>query len=96
MLDEIRGKDIQTAQAILAVVPRRAAVAVTKTMRSAAANLSVKLGRKVDLNSIWIKSAWSDKGPMKPLRRIRPGPMGRAMPFKRKLCHITIVVSDGK
>ncbi len=96
VLDEIRGKDIQTAQAILAVIPRRAATPVGKTMRSAAANLSVKLGRKVDLNSIWIKSAGSDKGPMKPLKRIRPGPMGRAMPYKRKMCHITIVVTDGK
>lgn len=96
VLDEIRGKNLQAAQQIVSIIPRRSAVVVEKTMRSAAANLSVKLGKKVDLNSIWVKSAWADNGPMKHLKRVQPGPQGRAMPFKRKMCHITVVVSDGK
>jgi large subunit ribosomal protein L22 len=28
------------------------------------------------------------------LKRIQPGPQGRALPFKRKVCHLTITVSD--
>src|SRR3989339_1147363 len=84
VLDEIRGKSVQSAQQLVLMVPRRSAEVVGKTIMSAAANLSVKLGQKVDLNSIWVKSAWADKGPMKQLKRVQPGPQGRAMPFKRK------------
>jgi len=96
VLDEIRGKDVWTAQQMLTMVPRSAVVPVEKTVRSAAANLSVKLGKKVDLSKIWIKSAWADSGPMKHMKRVQPGPQGRAMPFKRKVCHLTVIVSDIK
>jgi hypothetical protein len=27
---------------------------------------------------------------------MRPGPMGRGMPYKRKMCHLTVVVTDIK
>ena len=35
-------------------------------------------------------------GPMKNLKRIQPGPQGRAMPYKRNVCHLTVTVSDVK
>ena len=90
----IRGKSVALAQAALPTARRTAKTLVEKTLRSAAANLAVRLGHPVFLGKIYIKSAWVGQGPMRPLRRIRPAPMGRAMTFKRKMCHLTVIVTD--
>ena len=96
LLDAIRGKSLFEADALLTATPRGATTVVQKAVKSAGANLSVKLGRKLDLKNIWVSTAFADQGPMKQLRRVQPGPQGRAMPFKRKMCHITVTVSDTK
>ena len=96
LLDAVRGKSLFEAQYILAAQPRIATDIVGKAIKSAGANLSVKLGKKLDLKQIWVTECFADQGPMKFLRRVQPGPQGRAMPFKRKMCHINVVVSDTK
>jgi large subunit ribosomal protein L22 len=96
LLDEVRGKSLYEAQYILANIPRRATDVVGKAIKSAGANLSVKLGKKLDLKEVWVTECFSDQGPMKMLKRVQPGPQGRAMPFKRKMCHIHVAVSDTK
>lgn len=96
LLDQIRGKSLFQAEQILASIPMRATGLVHDAVKSAGANLSVKLGKKLDLKTIWVTAAFADQGPMKMLRRVQPGPQGRAMPFKRKMCHITVAVSDTK
>jgi large subunit ribosomal protein L22 len=96
VLDQIRGKDVQTAENIISAIPRGCADMVQKTLKAAAANLSVKAGKKLDPSGIWIKTAFADQGPMGQLKRMQPGPQGRALPFKRKSCHVTVVVSDSK
>ena len=96
LLDAVRGKSLFEAHYILESLPRIATDIVDKAIRSAGANLSVKLGKRLDLKTIWVKEASADQGPMKMLRRVQPGPQGRAMPFKRKMCHINVVVSDTK
>jgi len=96
LLDQIRGKSLYEAQNILAAIPMRSTELVGKAIRSAGANLSVKLGKRLDLKTIWVKTAFADQGPMKALKRVQPGPQGRAMPFKRKMCHVTVTVSDTK
>jgi large subunit ribosomal protein L22 len=45
---------------------------------------------------VWIEKAKADQGPMKFLRRYNAGPQGRAMPYVRNMCHLTVVVSDSK
>ena len=96
LLDQIRGKSLFEAEHILASIPMRATELVHKAVRSAGANLSVKLGKKLDLKHVWVKTAFAGQGPMKFLRRVQPGPQGRAMPFKRKMCHLLVTVSDTK
>ena len=96
LLDAVRGKSLWEAQYILQSLPRIATDIVDKAIRSAGANLSVKLGKKLDLKQIWVTECFADQGPMKFLRRVQPGPQGRAMPFKRKMCHIHVAVSDTK
>lgn len=96
VLDQIRGKSLYEAERILGTLPMRCTEVLQKAVKSAGANLSVKLGRKVDLKAVWVKEAFANQGPTKFLRRMQPGPQGRAMPFKRKMCHITMTVSDSK
>jgi len=96
VLDQIRGKDVRSAQDIIASLPRRCGEMVAKAVQSAAANLSVKAGKKLDPAGMLIKTAFADQGPMGQLKRMQPGPQGSAMPFKRKMCHLTVIVSDGK
>lgn len=96
LLDQVRGKNLYQAEQILANIPMKATELVNQAIRSAGANLSVKLGKKLDLKSVWVVTAFADQGPMKMLRRVQPGPQGRAMPFKRKMCHISVTVSDIK
>ena len=93
LLDQIRGKSLFQAEQILANIPMKATGLVRDAVKSAGANLSVKLGRKLDIRTVWVTTAFADQGPMKMLRRVQPGPQGRAMPFKRKMCHITVAVS---
>lgn len=94
VLDQVRGKTVQTAEQLLPMIPRRATELVGKTLKSAAANLQNKLGKKVEGTEMFVKSAWVGQGPMGHMKRVLPAPMGRAMTFKRKVCHLTMVVSD--
>ena len=94
VLKAIRGKNAAKAVTTLELAPKRASVLVSKTLQSAVANLGGKLGRKIELNEAWIKSCSVDQAP--PLKRMRAGSMGRAFPFKRKLCHLTVQVTDLK
>jgi len=94
VLSEIRGKTVFRAEEILPMIPRKSTVIVAKTLRSATANLQVKAGKKLDLAAIYVKAAWVGQGPMSHMKRVLPAPQGRAMTFKRKVCHLTMVVSD--
>ena len=94
VLEQIRGKTVAEAGDILPLIPRRACEVVGKTLKSAAANLQHRLGRSVEPREMFVKAAWVGQGPMGNLKRVLPAPMGRAMTFKRKLCHLTMVVSD--
>ncbi len=94
VLDENRGKSVDRAERLLPLIPRRATKLISKTLKSALANLQVKAGRKLDSREMYVKSAWVGLGPMGNMKRVKPAPMGRAMTFKRKVCHLTMVVAD--
>ena len=97
VLTEIRGKTVFDAERLLPMIPRICSTMITKTVRSAAANLmtlAARSGRSVNPQNVYIKSCWSTMGPMGHMKRMLPAPQGRAYTFKRKVCHLTIVVSD--
>lgn len=94
VLEQIRGKSVRRAQELLPTIPRKSTVLVVKTLNSAAANLQVKAGKKLDLAGMYVKAAWVGQGPMSHMKRVLPAPQGRAYTFKRKVCHLTMVVSD--
>src|SRR5580692_9564429 len=97
VLMQIRGKSVLEAERLLPMIPRICSTMITKTVRSAAANLvtqSACASRKADPEKVYIKSCWSTMGPMGNMKRMLPAPQGRAYTFKRKVCHLTIIVSD--
>ena len=96
VLDQIRKMNVEKALSVLPFMEKGTATLVQKTLHSAAANLEVKTGGKVDMSKVFIKEAYSTIGPMRNLRRIQPGPQGRAMPYRKSMCHLTVVVSDEK
>lgn len=84
----IRGKKVEKAFETLSFLPKSAAVLVEKVLKSATANS----GKLKDYSGLKVKEAWVGNGPV--LKRMRPGPMGRGMPVKKRTSHLTIVVTD--
>ncbi len=93
VVDLVRGKKVNHALDTLHFMPKKAARMIEKTIRSAIANLEHKEGsRNVELESVIIKSAQIDGGPM--AKRYRPGPMGRAGKIRKRFSHITLTVGN--
>ncbi len=88
VLKLIRGKSVAKAIEMLPWIPRVSRVLVEKTLKSALANA----GKGVNPAQLSVASAWVNHGPS--LKRVMPKAMGSRALFKRKTCHLTIVVSD--
>lgn len=91
--DSIRGLDVNQAMEILEFSPRRAAAFYLKVLKSAVANASQD--EDVNVNRLYVCDSRADDGPLLNGRlRWRPGPQGRAMPFRKRLSHLTVVVRE--
>ncbi|MDR0822371.1 MAG: 50S ribosomal protein L22 [Endomicrobium sp.] len=88
VLSLIRGKSVIKAAEILAFLPKSAATVIDKVLKSAVANS----GSLKDISSYTVKEAWVGSGTT--LKRMRPGPQGRGMPIKKRMAHLTVVVTD--
>ena len=89
MLDQIKGKDVNTALAILAYTPRWGARVIEKVLKSAIANAEHNMG--MDRATLFVDEAFSTKGPT--LKRIRPRAQGRAYQIQKQTSHITVVLN---
>jgi large subunit ribosomal protein L22 len=87
---QIQGLNALQAQAILAVVPRKSARFVAKTLKSALANAENNNGLKPE--SLRIKEAVA--GTATTLKRFIPKARGSGGPILKRSCHIKIVLSD--
>jgi large subunit ribosomal protein L22 len=91
--DLIRGRGVNEALEILQFQHKRAASYYSKLVRSAMANALQSEG--VNANRLVITDCRADDGPMLQNRmRFRPGPQGRAMPFKKLTSHLTVVLHE--
>ena len=91
--DLIRGRGVNDALEILQFQHKRAASYFLKLVRSAMANALQSEG--VNANRLVITDCCADDGPMLQNRmRFRPGPQGRAMPFKKLTSHLTVVLHE--
>ena len=95
VVDQIRGKSVNEANAILQFSKKSAAEPVGKTLRSAVANAQVKAqddGNVLDVDELVVRAAFVDEGPT--LRRWRAAAQGRAAPRRHRTSHITVVVNS--
>lgn len=93
VVDQIRGKSVNEAYAILQFSKKGAAEQVGKTLRSAVANAQVKSeneGNVLDVDDLVVRAAYVDEGPT--LKRWRAAAQGRAAPIRKRTSHITVVV----
>jgi len=90
VLDAIRGKDVQTALAILRYNPRYASTVIEKLLKSAIANAENNNGLKAE--DLYIAECYANKGPT--MKRIRPRAQGRAYRIEKRMSHITIVLDE--
>ena len=90
VLDAIRGKDVQTALAIVSYNPRYASSVVKKLLESAIANAENNNGMNAE--NLYIAEAYANKGPT--MKRIRPRAQGRAYRIEKRMSHITIVLDE--
>ena len=90
VLDAIRGKDVATAEAILAYNPRYASRLIGKLLKSAVANAENNNGMSRD--NLYIEECYANKGPT--LKRIQPRAQGRAFRIEHRTSNITIVLNE--
>ena len=93
---QIQGLPAIQAQAVLSVVPRKGARFVSKTLKSAIANVEDQVANnkipKIAPEALIVKEAVAQTGMI--LKRFTPKARGSAGPILKRRCHIKIVLSD--
>jgi large subunit ribosomal protein L22 len=95
VIDQVRGKRVNEAFALLKFSPKHAAKQIEKVLKSAIANAEqAARGTKtaLDVDDLVITKAIINEGPK--LKRFMPAAMGRATPIKKRTSHVEIVVAD--
>ena len=90
VLDAIRGKDVESALAILEYNPRYASSVVKKLLESAIANAENNNG--MNRENLYVEECFANKGPT--MKRIRPRAQGRAYRIEKRTSHITVVLNE--
>ena len=84
------GRKASDAVSLLKFIPRKAARMFDKTLKSAMANAENNLNLSAD--DLFISEAIVDEGPA--LKRFRPCARGSAHPYKKRMSHLRITLSD--
>jgi large subunit ribosomal protein L22 len=94
---QIQGLPAAHAKAVLAIVPRKGARVVAKTLASAMANAEDLKAHKSEFadmktESLRVKSAVA--GTATTMKRFTPKARGSAGPILKRNCHVKIILSD--
>jgi len=90
VLDAIRGKDVETALAILKYSPRYGAELIEKLLKSAIANAENNLGMNPE--TLYVAECFANKGPT--YKRMQPRARGSAYRIEKRTSHISVVLDD--
>ena len=90
VLDAIRGKDVQSALALLTYNPRYASSVIKKLLESAIANAENNNGMNAE--NLYVAACFANKGPT--MKRVKPRAQGRAYRIEKRMSHITIVLDE--
>jgi large subunit ribosomal protein L22 len=92
VMDHIRGKRVEQAQAILLHAPRAVSGDILKLLNSAVAN--AESAYELGPDELTIRRAFVDEGPT--IKRFRPRALGRATKINKRTSHMTIeLTTDG-
>ncbi len=90
LVDMVRGKTVAEALTILKFTPRPSAIAVAKTIKSAAANAENNF--EMDPAKLKVTEIYANEGIT--LKRMRAQSRGRVSPLLKRSTHITVYVSE--
>ncbi len=90
VINLIRGKHVEEAQAILKFTPKAASPVVLKLLNSAIANAENNLN--LNRADLYIAEVYANPGPT--LKRYIPRSRGSASPILRRTSHISIVLDQ--
>ena len=86
VMDHIRGKRVEQAQAILTHAPRAVSGDILKLLNSAVAN--AESAYELGPDELTVRRAYVDEGPT--IKRFRPRALGRATKIAKRTSHMTI------
>ncbi len=89
VLDLIRNLPTAEAADVLQFTDRAASEVIGKCLASAVAN--AQHNDELDGDTLYVSACYADEGPT--LKRWRPRARGRATRIRKRMCHITIIVS---
>ncbi|MBI3262556.1 MAG: 50S ribosomal protein L22 [Acidobacteria bacterium] len=92
VLDQIRGRDVNQALAVLRFGRKSVARDIEKVLRSAIANAQHRDGFGGDVERLYVSACFANQGPS--MKRIRPAPMGRAFRVVKRTAHLTVAVAE--
>jgi large subunit ribosomal protein L22 len=91
LTDLIRNRPVTEALDLLKFNKKRGAVLVSKVLRSAIANADQA---EADVEELFVSKSFCDDGPI--MKRFMPKDRGKAFDIKKRSCHITVEVDEGK
>jgi large subunit ribosomal protein L22 len=89
VLDLVRGLPVGEAADVVRFTERAASDVVARCLASAVAN--AQHNDELDPDTLYVSACYADEGPT--LKRWRPRARGRATRIRKRMCHITIIVS---
>jgi large subunit ribosomal protein L22 len=95
VIDQIRGKMVNEALALLAFSKKHAAKQIEKVLKSAVANAENAArtqNESLDVDALFVKHAIINEGIK--MKRWTPAAMGRATPMLKRTSHVEIVVAE--
>jgi len=95
VIDQIRGKSVNEALALLAFSKKHAAKQIEKVVKSAVANAEYAARNEnatLDVDELFIKHAVINEGIK--MKRWTPAAMGRATPMLKRTSHVEVIVAE--
>ena len=90
VLNLIRGKDVEEAEAICKFTPNKGGYLVGKVLHSAIAN--AVNNEDLDESNLYVKECYANEGIT--MKRYMPRAKGSASPIMKRTSHITVVVAE--
>ena len=90
VMDAIRGKDVETALAILQYNPRYASSVIYKLLASAVANAENNNG--MNRANLYVAECYANNGPI--MKRIQPRAQGRAYRISKRMSHLNVILDE--